>query len=458
MQSFFEPLLKLLKLEKIETDNYVFRLHYKLTFPLFILFSAMLTATQYFGNPIDCMVQGVPNSIVNTYCWTHGTYTIKDLEHFTRREPTAEEREHMRFYDHPGMIHPGIRTHDPSRNRKQYYVFYQWVCFVLFLQGVSFFLPRFIWRTFVEGGKMKFLTSGMKELTTDDSVVEKRKNRLIAGFRKLRGHNDKYAYIFVGLEMLNLFIVLFQIYLTDIFLHGKFLDYGSRILEYYQKYEIAWNPMDEVFPKMTKCQFNKHGMGGGIQNHDGLCLLPLNIVNEKIYLVVWIWLIILAVASALAVIYRLICICLPEVRTLVLWRTFNRWEHVAKVCRSRPYGDWFLLRQMAKNVEMDLFDQFLKALSLDEDFKKEYPEKEKSALNMDTLRLKWTPTKIMGSSSAPPRPESVNMTDVYWDNRADVEAGSGGYNNNRDEVRAGDSGHGSYRDLGEAEKERVYAD
>ena len=67
---------------------------------------------------------------------------------------------------------------------------------------------------------MKFLTSGMKELTTDDSVVEKRKNRLIAGFRKLRGHNDKYAYIFVGLEMLNLFIVLFQIYLTDIFLSG----------------------------------------------------------------------------------------------------------------------------------------------------------------------------------------------------------------------------------------------
>ena len=53
---------------------------------------------------------------------------------------------------------------------------------------------------------------------------------------------------------------------------------------------------------------------------------------------------------------------------------------------------------------------------------------------MDTLKLKyWTPTKTRGSSSAPPRPESVNMTDVYWDNRADVEAGSGGYNNNRDD-------------------------
>ena len=29
MQTFFEPLMKLLKLEKIETDNLVFRLHYK---------------------------------------------------------------------------------------------------------------------------------------------------------------------------------------------------------------------------------------------------------------------------------------------------------------------------------------------------------------------------------------------------------------------------------------------
>ena len=63
--------------------NEIVKYFIKVTFPLFILFSAMLTATQYFGNPIDCMVQGVPASIVNTYCWTHGTYTIKELEHFT---------------------------------------------------------------------------------------------------------------------------------------------------------------------------------------------------------------------------------------------------------------------------------------------------------------------------------------------------------------------------------------
>ena len=155
MQTFFEPLMKLLKLEKIETDNLVFRLHYKvpwyiytiqynpsiynlqITFPIFILFSAMLTAKQYFGDPIDCFVSGVPAGIVNTYCWTHGTYTVTSLEHITvrryqwldisiylsmftqRRPPTQEEMEHMAFYDHPGYIHPGIRCVDIYR-----YTFY----------------------------------------------------------------------------------------------------------------------------------------------------------------------------------------------------------------------------------------------------------------------------------------------------------------------------------------------
>ena len=64
-------------------DNGVFRLHYKVivfkfftlnvlsrlhkvTVLLFILFSAMLTAKQYFGDPIDCMVSGVPSELLTS--------------------------------------------------------------------------------------------------------------------------------------------------------------------------------------------------------------------------------------------------------------------------------------------------------------------------------------------------------------------------------------------------------
>ena len=101
---------------------------------------------------------------------------------------------------------------------------------------------------------MKFLTAGMKELTTDEEKVAARLKMLMLGFRKVRGNNDKYAYTFCLLEVVNFvnvilqvilististlylfqFLYILQIYVTDMFLHGKFLDYGSRLLSYYQ--------------------------------------------------------------------------------------------------------------------------------------------------------------------------------------------------------------------------------
>ena len=64
MQSLFEPLKKLCQQEKVAIDNNVFRLHYKVTVILFILFTGMLTAKQYFGDPIDCFVQGIPCKLI----------------------------------------------------------------------------------------------------------------------------------------------------------------------------------------------------------------------------------------------------------------------------------------------------------------------------------------------------------------------------------------------------------
>ena len=46
MLDTISPLIKLLKLEKVAIDNIAFRLHYKVTVPLFILFSILITAKQ----------------------------------------------------------------------------------------------------------------------------------------------------------------------------------------------------------------------------------------------------------------------------------------------------------------------------------------------------------------------------------------------------------------------------
>jgi hypothetical protein len=39
--------------------------------------------------------------------------------------------------------------------------------------------------------------------------------------------------------------------------------------------------MARVFPRMTKCIYKKFGASGTIQTHDALCILPINVINEK---------------------------------------------------------------------------------------------------------------------------------------------------------------------------------
>ena len=46
MHTFFSPILKLFKKQSINNDNYVFKLHYRTTFLLFVLFRYNLSFGQ----------------------------------------------------------------------------------------------------------------------------------------------------------------------------------------------------------------------------------------------------------------------------------------------------------------------------------------------------------------------------------------------------------------------------
>lgn len=74
---FLNSLKALLKVEKIHIDNNVFKLHYKVTVILLVVFSILLSSKQYFGDPIDCDVDGGRKDFMDTYCWIYGTYVVK---------------------------------------------------------------------------------------------------------------------------------------------------------------------------------------------------------------------------------------------------------------------------------------------------------------------------------------------------------------------------------------------
>ena len=74
------------------------------------------------------------------------------------------------------------------------------------------------------------------------------------------------------------------------------------------------DPMNMVFPKVTKCTFHKYGPSGTINKHDGLCILALNIINEKIYVFLWFWFVFVALFSAAAILYRMMMMFIPALR------------------------------------------------------------------------------------------------------------------------------------------------
>ena len=43
----------------------------------------------------------------------------------------------------------------------------------------------------------------------------------------------------------------------------------------------------QVFPRVVMCSMGAFGLTASVSKISGLCTLPVNIVNEKIYLVLW---------------------------------------------------------------------------------------------------------------------------------------------------------------------------
>lgn len=102
--------------------------------------------------------------------------------------------------------------------------------------------------------------------------------------------------------------------------------------------------MIRIFPRVTKCRFYKYGPSANIETVDALCLLPLNIINEKIYIFLWFWFLILAALTGIVLMFRLVIIACPPVRVYLLNMRFrlSQLDHLHMIVRRTSIGDWFL--------------------------------------------------------------------------------------------------------------------
>nr|CAD7404921.1 unnamed protein product [Timema poppensis] len=363
-----------LKPKTVSIDNPVFRLHYWVTFLLLLVCSILVSSQQYFGEHIQCIADsGVPANVINTYCFFTGTFTVvKHLEAPNNGNSIP---------NHPG-VGPMVRDEEPIIRHS----YYQWVPFFLFGQALLFYVPHFIWKK-MEGGRIQALVEGFEnaalafsetDLQVRDSVVPSKVTRdanilLVRKAFLQRLHiNRPWASWLILCELLNAVNVIFQIVMMDCFLGGAFLTLAPDWLN------SEVNMLDIVFPKVTKCIFHKYGPSGTIQNHDAMCVMALNVVNEKIYVFLWFWMWFLAAATTSGLLWRLVTI-VSHSRSVrfnkIMFKLANAgirdvWSLV-KVTKECHFSDWLFLYYLAKNMDGFVFRDLFLGLAEEMDVEKD---------------------------------------------------------------------------------------
>ncbi|XP_050436009.1 innexin inx7-like [Adelges cooleyi] len=347
---------RLTRVRLVTIDNSAFRLHYRLSLAILLASTTLVCSRQYIGEHIRCIATGIPTHVVNTFCFFTTTYTVPGVNN---------------------SAHPGVGPIQWD-SKPVHHAYYQWVPFVLFFQAILFYLPHLIWKSY-EAGTISLLVDGLQRLylKTDGDQDVVAGNRKIpstvttrARIQEVIDHldtvtrfrvNRHWATALVGCEVLNLLNVLLQIRIMNNFLGGQFYSYGWKL------FSVEDDTFDRVFPKMTKCDFHKFGPSGTIQTHDAMCVMALNIVNEKIYAVLWFWfLFVLLPVSVGALVWRFIQYALhsrESFNRLVLRESSPgaRLDPVdlATVARHTTYSDWLFMYYLAGNMDGVVFRDLL---------------------------------------------------------------------------------------------------
>jgi hypothetical protein len=239
--------------------------------------------------------------------------------------------------------------------------YYQWVCFVLFFQALLFYIPRYLWKTW-EGGRIRKLVQDLDDPEVGEDIKVDRK-RLLVDYcaTNLRTHNS-YAARFFICEVLNFINVVGQMSLTNYFLHGEFTAYGFDVFRFTEmRPEDRTDPMNSVFPKVTECSFHTDGPSDAVHQLHARCVLHLNIINERIYVILWFWFVFLSVVTGIELLYQAAVIAFPQFRNCLLRFASSPAHHhqIQAIARKSHIGDWFVLHLLGCNMHPTIYNEVL---------------------------------------------------------------------------------------------------
>ncbi|XP_076108720.1 innexin unc-9-like [Mytilus galloprovincialis] len=286
-------------------DDWIDRFNHIWTVTLLGLFSIVITSGQYIlGNPIQCWTPAELKEqfILYTHstCWISNTYYV----------PIYEEI-----------------PDDISERQEAEMTYYQWVPIILLFQAFLFKIPNITWRLLngYSGIRMDKITTLAEDTVMSPPDDREKKIKLMAKYIDcwiLTQQNYKHNLVvhlrhkissiccfcfgkregtfltgyYLFIKFLYCVNVIGQFFLLNEFMAMDYNNFGFEIIQYYIKHG-EWSESPR-FPRVTLCDFIIRQITNQ-QRYTVQCVMPLNLLNEKIFVFQWFWLFILATLTCL---------------------------------------------------------------------------------------------------------------------------------------------------------------
>ncbi|CAF1122866.1 unnamed protein product [Rotaria sp. Silwood1] len=339
-------------------DVFIDRLNHRYTVTMILVFAAIVTTQQYFGSPITCWVPaqftGGYEKYANDICWIMNTYYVPMDHDIPHAETTRYER----------MLK-----------------YYQWSPFILLFMALCFYFPRMLWRSLNNKSGLdidKLVAAALKQEQQADQIEERKKtieyiSNSIRVYIENRYTNSKTSdyhpknflqkffysltfwrhrhlssfivLLFTFVKFLFLFNSLVQIFLLNSFLGNDYHLFGFEVITKFIR-GLDWGE-SKRFPRVTLCDFHIREIGI-IHRYTVQCVLPINLFNEKIFLILWFWILLLAAFNIVDFISWLLRIIRIDSRTVYVRRKLA----MNRALINEPIDEYMNSEQMKLNEKI----------------------------------------------------------------------------------------------------------
>ena len=221
---------------------------------------------------------------MDEYCWTTSTFSTRS--------------------SNSSPIYPGVG--EIMGEEVVHHNYYQYLPLVLLILTGLCMIPHLIWRCW-EAGLMIKLVPTNGENKVDVNILQWEKvvlySKGVADYfvRNFNSqHHLKYGQYNLLAEIMCFLIILTIIVILQCFLK-TFLQYCPLLLLHHLDAPLPISPEERLFPILTKCSLHHFGPSGSTQTEDALCLLTVNLINQKVFLIIWLWLALLLAISLLLI-------------------------------------------------------------------------------------------------------------------------------------------------------------